>query len=51
LSPGSDPFASLNAFAEEKGKKITSISLGQGQGPAAQKVIKEGQKDGGWVVL
>ena len=30
LSPGSDPFASLNAFSEEKDKKITAISLGQG---------------------
>lgn len=51
LSPGSDPFASLNSFAEQKKKSITAISLGQGQGPAAQKVIQEGQKTGNWVVL
>lgn len=30
LSPGSDPFASLNAFAQKKNKEISSISLGQG---------------------
>lgn len=51
LSPGSDPFASLNSFSEQKKKPITSISLGQGQGPAAVKVIRDGQKNGGWVVL
>ncbi len=42
LSPGSDPFASLNSFAEKMGKTITSISLGQGQGPAAMRVIADG---------
>ena len=30
LSPGSDPFASLNSFSEIKKKPIISISLGQG---------------------
>lgn len=28
LSPGSDPFASLNSFADSKKKIITAISLG-----------------------
>jgi len=28
LSPGADPFASLNSFSDKKGKVITSISLG-----------------------
>ncbi len=51
LSPGSDPFASLNVFSSAKKKKISSISLGQGQGPIAQKMIAEGQKTGDWVVL
>ncbi|EAR85626.2 dynein heavy chain (macronuclear) [Tetrahymena thermophila SB210] len=51
LSPGSDPFASLNSFSEQKKKNITAISLGQGQGPAAQKMIQDGQKSGNWVVL
>ncbi|EAS00969.2 dynein heavy chain (macronuclear) [Tetrahymena thermophila SB210] len=51
LSPGSDPFASLNAFSQKMKKEINSISLGQGQGPAAQKMIFEGQITGNWVVL
>jgi dynein heavy chain len=51
LSPGSDPFASLNSFSIQKKKAISSISLGQGQGPLAQKMIADGQKNGDWVVL
>ena len=51
LSPGSDPFASLNVFAQSKNKNISSISLGQGQGPIAQRLIAEGQKSGNWIVL
>lgn len=51
LSPGSDPFASLNVFAQSKKKQILSISLGQGQGPLAQKMISDGMKTGDWVVL
>ena len=35
LSPGSDPFVSLNSFSQEKKKEMFSISLGQGQGPLA----------------
>jgi len=35
LSPGSDPFASLNAYSIKMNKQIKSISLGQGQGPIA----------------
>jgi dynein heavy chain len=35
LSPGSDPFASLNMFSQQKGRTIHAISLGQGQGPLA----------------
>lgn len=51
LSPGSDPFASLSSFAAMKKKNIKPISLGQGQGPVAEKMIQEGQKTGDWVVL
>ncbi|KRX11121.1 P-loop containing nucleoside triphosphate hydrolase [Pseudocohnilembus persalinus] len=51
LSPGSDPFAQLNNFAVNKKKEIVSISLGQGQGPAAQRIIEEGKTTGKWVVL
>ena len=41
----------LLKFAESKGRKVDSISLGQGQGPHAEKMLKAGQKDGSWVVL
>ena len=40
LSPGSDPFASLSSFAGIKKKQIKAISLGQGQGPIAEKMIQ-----------
>ena len=40
LSPGSDPFASLSSFAQSKKKMIKPISLGQGQGPVAEKMIQ-----------
>ncbi|KAJ1562895.1 Dynein heavy chain 7, axonemal, partial [Nowakowskiella sp. JEL0078] len=54
LSPGSDPMSSLLKFAESRGiphSKLTSISLGQGQGPLASQMIKQGLKSGSWVVL
>merc|ERR1719191_1176235 len=51
LSPGSDPFAALNKYAAEKQKEINGISLGQGQGPKAEKLMEEAMKTGGWVLL
>mmetsp|Transcript_55811 Transcript_55811/g.113839 ORF Transcript_55811/g.113839 Transcript_55811/m.113839 type:complete len:619 (-) Transcript_55811:31-1887(-) len=51
LSPGSDPSSALNMFATEKGKEINSLSLGQGQGPKAEKMMEEGVQVGGWVLL
>jgi len=38
-------------FAAEKGKDISSLSLGQGQGPKAERMMEEGIQMGGWVLL
>lgn len=51
LSPGTDPMSTLVNFAEEKKIRLSSISLGQGQGPFAQALIQEGQDTGSWVCL
>jgi dynein heavy chain, axonemal len=43
----------LLRFAKELGKdeSLGSISLGQGQGPKAVKLIEQGAKEGTWVLL
>uniref|UniRef100_A0A0G4EZA7 AAA+ ATPase domain-containing protein n=1 Tax=Chromera velia CCMP2878 TaxID=1169474 RepID=A0A0G4EZA7_9ALVE len=55
LSSGSDPVSDIQAFAEEmnmaKNDKLTSISLGQGQGKKAQRMIEDGCSRGAWVLL
>lgn len=49
LSAGSDPVADMLAFAEASGMgaKLESISLGQGQGPKAAKMIEKARESGG----
>ena len=51
LSSGSDPTGSLIAFAESMNylKRLQSISLGQGQGPVAERYITAAVKKGDWV--
>jgi len=53
LSPGTDPVSDVIAFAESLGlaKRFESISLGQGQGPKASKMIENAMGTGGWCLL
>ncbi len=53
LSAGSDPMKDVLAFAEsmKMGKRFDAISLGQGQGPRATKMVETGMQKGNWVLL
>ena len=53
LSTGSDPMGAFQRFAKERGfmERIQAISLGQGQGPVAEKMIDIAVKNGDWVFL
>ncbi|KYN09877.1 Dynein heavy chain 7, axonemal [Trachymyrmex cornetzi] len=54
LTPGADPAQTLLTFADEQGygaNRLFYLSLGQGQGPIAEKLIKDGVRRGNWVVL
>ena len=53
LSQGADPTSLLQKFAYERefNERIDYISLGQGQGPKAVKLIDNATTEGRWVVL
>lgn len=53
LSEGTDPMDALLNFVGKMGNdgQFQSISLGQGQGPIAQKMIAEAQASGAWICL
>lgn len=53
LSPGSDPMSSLTKYADNMNfqNKFYSTSLGQGQGPIAEKLIAKARAEGSWVCL
>ncbi|DBA03742.1 TPA: hypothetical protein N0F65_004159 [Lagenidium giganteum] len=53
LSTGSDPAKELLVFAEimKMNRKLNSISLGQGQGTIAAKMIEDAITSGKWVLL
>lgn len=53
LSTGSDPAKELLVFADtmKMNRKLSSISLGQGQGPLATRMIEEAVTSGKWVLL
>jgi dynein heavy chain len=53
LSVGVDPMQDFLNFSDDRGmrKKQNAISLGQGQGPKATKMIEQGIERGEWVFL
>ncbi|KAG7458844.1 hypothetical protein MATL_G00224900 [Megalops atlanticus] len=53
LSTGSDPMGAFQRFAKERGylSRVESISLGQGQGPIAEQMIRDALRSGNWIFL
>lgn len=53
LSAGSDPMSALQKYANEMEflEKLQSISLGQGQGAAAEVLLNKGRNSGQWIYL
>ena len=51
LSAGADPMTNLLKLASDMKMQVDSVSLGQGQGPKAEKLMVDGKKNGTWVCL
>lgn len=55
LSKGADPSSIIKRFGKDKGfhmyERLQPISLGQGQGIRASRLIEQGMIDGHWVLL
>ena len=53
LSTGADPTSIILRFRDAMGmgERMQMISLGQGQGPRAEKLMRRGMADGEWVAL
>ncbi|CAH1393775.1 unnamed protein product [Nezara viridula] len=51
LSPGADPLKSLLELAKANNSKFMTISLGQGQGPVAEQMIRDNYSPYNWICL
>jgi len=53
LSPGADPMIYLQGLSRDKDMdtRLKTLSLGQGQGKEAARLIEEGRRSGEWVCL
>ena len=51
LSPGADPNQALIAYSDSLGVGREMLSLGQGQGPIAERMIEDAIDKGSWVIL
>ncbi|KAH8608939.1 putative Dynein heavy chain N terminal region 2 domain1 [Trypanosoma vivax] len=51
LSQGADPMGTLQAFAQSQDRPLQYVSLGQGQGENAKKLIASCKKEGNWALL
>jgi dynein heavy chain len=51
LSMGADPTGPICDLAKKRKKQVLMISMGQGQEPAARKLLNQGVTTGDWVLL
>jgi dynein heavy chain len=51
LSMGSDPTGKIQELCRKRKKRVEGISMGQGQEPAARKLLEVGITEGIWVLL